>query len=150
MPFNTGDHVLVANFGRAIVRDVRNGGRYLVELKGRAMIATEAQLTRLEERRRQRGSAKVQAPTIGAADALPRTNAASSVDLHGMTAEEAVVAVDAFLNDAFLGSLDEVRIIHGRSGGRLRAAVHGRLRGMTAIRAFRLDPANPGVTIVSL
>jgi hypothetical protein len=32
MPFNTGDHVLVANFGRAIVRDVRNGGRYLVEL----------------------------------------------------------------------------------------------------------------------
>ena len=124
MPFNPGDHVLVANFGRAVVREVRNGGRYLVELKGRAMVAAEAQLTRVEERKRQRGSAKVEAPVIRAADALARTNAASS--------------------------LDEVRIIHGRSGGRLTAAVHERLRGLTAIRAFRLDPANPGVTIVSL
>jgi DNA mismatch repair protein MutS2 len=87
---------------------------------------------------------------MAAADALARTHAASSVDLHGMTTEEAVAAVDAFLNDAILASLDEVRIIHGRSGGRLKAAVHARLRGLTAIRGFRVDPANPGVTIVSL
>jgi DNA mismatch repair protein MutS2 len=150
MPFNPGDHVLVAHFGRAVVREVRNGGRYLVELKGLAMVATEAQLTPAEERRRQRGPAKVEAPVTGAIDARPRTNAASSIDLHGRTAPEAVAAVDAFLNDAILASLDEVRIIHGRSGGRLKAAVHARLRRLTAIRNFRLDPANPGVTIVSL
>jgi dsDNA-specific endonuclease/ATPase MutS2 len=33
-----------------------------------------------------------------------------------MTTEEAVAAVDALLDDAILASLDEVRIIHGRSG----------------------------------
>jgi dsDNA-specific endonuclease/ATPase MutS2 len=43
-----------------------------------------------------------------------------------------------------------VRFIHGRSGGRLRGALHGRLRQIAAVREFRLDPRNPGVTIVSL
>jgi DNA mismatch repair protein MutS2 len=150
MPFNPGDHVLVANFGKAIVRDVRNGGRYLVDLKGRAMVVTEAQLTRVQARTRQRGPSNVAEPAIAAANVVARTDAASSIDLHGTTTEEAVAAVDAFLNDAILASLDEVRIIHGRSGGRLKAAVHARLRGMPAIRRYRLDPANPGVTIVSL
>jgi DNA mismatch repair protein MutS2 len=146
MAFNPGDHVLVAHFGRAVVREVRNGGRYLVDLKGRAMVVAEGQLTRVDDRRRQRVGERV-AP---ATDALARTHAASSIDLHGMTTEEAVAAVYAFLNDAILASLDEVRIIHGRSGGRLKAAIHARLRGLTAIRGFRADPANPGVTIVSL
>jgi DNA mismatch repair protein MutS2 len=150
MPFNPGDHVVVAHFGKAVVREVRNGGRYLVDLKGRAMVVAEAQLTRVEDRKRQRGSARVEKPAMATVDGLARTDAASSIDLHGMTTEEAVAAVDAFLNDAILASLDEVRIIHGRSGGRLKAAVHARLRGLTAIRGFRLDPSNPGVTIVSL
>ncbi len=65
-----------------------------------------------------------------------------------MTAEEAVAAVDAFLDDAILASHTEVRIIHGRSGGRLRAAVHKRLRAISSVRSFRLDETNPGVTVV--
>jgi len=150
MPFNPGDRVVVANFGRAVVREVRNGGRYLVDVKGRAMVVAEAQLTPAEDRKRQGGTAKAAEPAIAAANVVARTDAASSIDLHGMTTEEAVAAVDAFLNDAILASLDEVRIIHGRSGGRLKTAVQKRLRGLTAIRGFRLDPANPGVTIVSL
>ena len=150
MAFNPGDHVVVANFGKAVVREVRNGGRYLVDLKGRAMVVAETQLTPADDRKRRRGSAKVAQPAIAGANVVVRTGAAPSIDLHGMTTDDAVAAVDAFLNDAILASLDEVRIIHGRSGGRLKAAVHARLRRLTAIRGFRLDPANPGVTIVSL
>ena len=59
-----------------------------------------------------------------------------------MTVEDAVAAVDAFLNDAMLASLDEVRIIHGRSGGRLRGAVRERLRRIVTVRGFILDPRN--------
>jgi DNA mismatch repair protein MutS2 len=150
MPFNPGDHVVVAHFGKAVVREVRNGGRYLVDLKGRAMVVGEAQLTPAKDRKRQRGSVKVAEPAIAAANVVVRTGAASSIDLHGMTTDDAVAAVDAFLNHAILASLVEVRIIHGRSGGRLKAAVHARLRVLTAIRGFGLDPANAGVTIVSL
>jgi DNA mismatch repair protein MutS2 len=150
MPFNPGDHVVVADFGKGVVREVRNGRRYLVDLKGRAMVVGEAQLTPAGDRKPRRGSAKVTEPAIAAANVVVRTGAASSIDLHGMTTEDAVAAVDAFLNDAILASLVEVRIIHGRSGGRLKAAVHARLRRLAAIRGFGLDPANAGVTIVLL
>jgi dsDNA-specific endonuclease/ATPase MutS2 len=41
-----------------------------------------------------------------------------------------------------------VRFIHGRSGGRIRSALHRHLRAFPSVRAFRLDPTNEGVTIV--
>jgi DNA mismatch repair protein MutS2 len=67
-----------------------------------------------------------------------------------MTTVEAIEALDAFLNDALLEDAGELRIIHGKSGGRLKAAVHARLRQQPSIRAFRVDARNPGVTIVQL
>jgi DNA mismatch repair protein MutS2 len=70
------------------------------------------------------------------------------LDLHGKTTAEALEALDAFLNDALLAGGGDARIIHGRSGGRLKAAVHARLRQVVSVRGFRLDPRNPGVTIV--
>ena len=140
--------MLVANFGKATVREVRNGGRYLVELKGRSMIVDETQLTAFEGRTRKKSAPA--APAVHVPETLARTDAASTIDLHGMTTEEAVAAVEGFLSEAILASLAEVRIIHGRSGGRLKAAVHARLRELPAVRGFRIDPANAGVTISSL
>jgi DNA mismatch repair protein MutS2 len=147
MPFNPGDAVHVAALGKGIVREVRNGGRYLVELKGRTLVAAASQLTLQDEPRQKRGRVTARATDQATAG---RRHAANSIDLHGMTADEAVATVDLFLNDALLASLEEVRIVHGRSGGRLRTAVHARLRQLPSIRAFRLDPSNHGVTIVTL
>jgi len=147
MPFIPGDPVHVAGLGKAIVREARNGGRYLVELKGRSVIVAESKLTPHEGQKRR--SERSTVPMTSEPTPV-RRHAAGSIDLHGMTANEAVAAVDAFLNDAMLASLDEVRIVHGRSGGTLRAAVHARLKQVGSVRAFRVDPSNPGVTIVRL
>ena len=57
-----------------------------------------------------------------------------------------MAAVDA----AIRAGHGRLRVIHGRSGGRLRGALHRQLRGLPPVRAFRLDPANDGVTIVEL
>ena len=54
------------------------------------------------------------------------------------------------LNEALLADVDVLRLIHGKSGGRIRAALHGRLRELPGVRGFRLDPHNEGVTIVTL
>ena len=148
MPFIPGDHVHIAALGKGIVRDVRNRGRYVVELKGRTMVVAESQLTAVEAAKaakQPKNSGEPQAP-----HPLERTHAAASIDLHGMTTDEAVSAIDEFLNDAILASLPEVRIVHGRSGGRLKGAVHARLRELPSVRAFRIDPRNAGVTIVTL
>jgi len=147
--FAVGDHVHVASIGKGVVREVRNGGRYLVEVKARQMVAVDAQLTPVEPRKQ--GEAVMPSHAASSIeDTGTRSYAASSIDLHGMTTDEAVAAFDAFLNDAILAGVAEVRVIHGRSGGRLKAAVHARLKVITSVRGFHLDRANPGVTVVTL
>jgi dsDNA-specific endonuclease/ATPase MutS2 len=149
MTFAPGDEVHIAALGKGVVREVRNGGRYLVELKGRSIVAAEAQLTAVSPRQRP-GTRNAHAPQTSLPDSPTRSHASTSLDLHGMTVEEAVPALDAFLNDALLAGQAEVRVIHGRSGGRLKAAVHARLKQLHVVRAFRVDPENAGVTIVAL
>lgn len=145
MPFAPGDAVHVAALGTGVVREARDGGRYLIELKGRSIVVSEGQLTPVTGQRRRAAQAPQHATELPS-----RSHAPTSLDLHGMTREEAASAVDAFLNDALLAGHAEVQVIHGRSGGRLKAIVHARLRQVSAVRAFRLDPRNPGVTIVTL
>jgi DNA mismatch repair protein MutS2 len=143
--FAAGDRVHVAALGTGVVREVRNGGRCLVELKGRSIVVDAASLEPARERRTQKPQV---VDTGGAGVGAPRLSA--SIDLHGKTAAEAIEALDAFLNDALIAGASEARVIHGRSGGRLKAAVHARLRQLPALGGFRLDPRNPGVTIVKL
>ena len=146
MIFRAGDRVHVAAFGKGVVRDVRNAGRYLVDVKGRAMLVDGSQLEPLQS------SARRGQPPSAATTALdPEERSVGrprSLDLHGLTVEEALAALDAFLNEALLDGEPEVRVIHGRSGGRIRAAVHRHLRELSVVRQFRLDPHNEGVTIV--
>jgi DNA mismatch repair protein MutS2 len=72
----------------------------------------------------------------------------ASIDLHGHSADEAVSALEAFVNDAILDGHSELRVIHGRTGGRVKSAVHIYLRRLSRVASFHLDPRNPGVTIV--
>ncbi len=154
MPFTPGAHVHVAHFGKAVVREVRNGGRYLVELKGHAVVVTESQLTAVEEPRaaKHRTGAGASGGSAGAGAPAPSSpsHAPSSIDLHGRTVAEAEADLDQFLNDALLAGHAEVRVIHGRSGGRLKSAVHARLRQLPSVRGFFVDRRNEGVTIVQL
>lgn len=142
MSLRPGAAVHVPALGTGVVREVRNGGRYLIEIKGRLLLVHEHQLEPVQDRKR-----KPPAPSGTVSRGEPAGRA--SLDLHRKTVEEAVDALDAFLNDALLAGHDEARVIHGRSGGRLKAAVHMRLRQIASVRSFRVDPLNPGVTIVS-
>jgi DNA mismatch repair protein MutS2 len=143
MAFQPGDHVHVAAFGRGVVREVRNGGRCLVEVKGRSMVVLETQLTPAGPGRRSSAAS----PPLP--EPLERSDAPATIDLHGKTREEAVAALDAFINDAILAGHSRVVVIHGRSGGRVKQAVHRRLKDLP-VRGFHLDTSNPGVTIVDL
>ena len=114
------------------------------------MIVPGEQLEPAEGERKGRKAAPAPSqPTDGAVSGhLPAPEAAASLDLHGKTVVEAMAELDEFLNDALLASLPEVRVIHGRSGGRIRSAVHARLRQLPPVRSFGVDPRNPGVTLV--
>ncbi len=144
--FAPGDRVLIVSLGTGVVRELRNGGRYLIEIKGGTMVVAGSQMKAAEPERKRKPAASDPAPP--GPGRVPSGSA--SLDPHGRTVPETIDALDVFLNDAFLDGRHEVRVIHGRGGGRLKAAVHKRLGQHASVRAFRLDPANPGVTIVSL
>ncbi len=149
MTFGPGDPVHVRALGKGIVREARNGGRYLVEIKGRSIVVAGTELAPSEPARPPRRAKPSVADTLAPPVVEPATRS-PSLDLHGTTVDEGLDALGAFLNTALLDGNAEVRIIHGRSGGRLKAAVHARLKRMASIRSFGLDPRNPGVTIVRL
>src|SRR5687768_16990391 len=122
MGFSPGDLVHVAGLGKGTVREVRNGERYLVEVKGRSVEVRGDQLTVQAAPRKAARRPTARTPP----DAPPRPHPVS-LDLHGKTVLEALDAVGEFLNGALLAGSSEVRIIHGRSGGKIKSALHQQL-----------------------
>ena len=72
------------------------------------------------------------------------------VDLRGMDTVEAVCALSLYLDSAMRANLKQVRIIHGKGTGAVRAAVHQELRHCKFVKTFRLGvygEGEDGVTI---
>lgn len=65
-------------------------------------------------------------------------------DLRGMTVEEALAAVDKYLDDAVLAGLSQLRVIHGKGTGALRRAVAEALAHDRRVVRYRLGEAGEG------
>lgn len=79
--------------------------------------------------------------------------AISEIDVRGMTAIEAIMAVDNAIDGAVLMNINQLTIIHGKGTGVLRREIHAHLKGNKAIRTFRLGvygEGESGVTIAEL
>ena len=74
----------------------------------------------------------------------------SEVDLRGMDSIEAISVLERYLDEAMRSNLKQVRIIHGKGTGTLRAAVQQELRKNKYVKKFRLGvygEGEDGVTI---
>ena len=79
--------------------------------------------------------------------------ASPEVDLRGMSADEAIGALDIFIDNALMGKLSSVRIIHGKGTGVLRKAVGQHLKRHKRVKSVRLGvygEGEDGVTIAEL
>ena len=72
------------------------------------------------------------------------------INLLGMTADEAISALDKYLDDAYISHLTQVRIVHGKGTGVLRKAVSDHLRRMGIIESYRLGEIGEGDTGVTI
>lgn len=73
------------------------------------------------------------------------------IKLLGMTVDEALGALDKYLDDAYLAHIPQVRIVHGKGTGALRTAVHNHLKRTRYVKSYRLGAfgeGESGVTIV--
>ncbi len=100
-----------------------------------------------------------------AEEAAPRKKAAGSkvaladkqvsmeCDVRGMNVEEAILAVDLYLDNCIMHSLKQVQIIHGKGTGVLRSGIQAHLKKHRAVQEFRLGrygEGEDGVTVVTL
>lgn len=75
------------------------------------------------------------------------------IDLRGTTVDEAILALEKYLDDAALAGAGEVRLVHGKGTGALRQGIQKYLRGHRGVKSFGVAPfseGGEGVTVVTL
>jgi len=80
-----------------------------------------------------------------------KQNVPFELDLHGMRVEEMLSVVEQYLNDALLGDLPYVRLLHGVGTGALRKALHEYLKTHPLVKKYHYgtpEEGGGGVTIV--
>ena len=73
------------------------------------------------------------------------------INLIGMTVDDAVARLDKYLDDACIAHLQQVRVVHGKGTGALRAGIHRHLKQLKNVKEFHLaefGEGDAGVTIV--
>ncbi len=75
------------------------------------------------------------------------------ISLRGMMVDDALDALERYLEKAYLAGLPFVRIVHGKGTGKLRAAVREALRGHSYVKSFEEGgekEGGEGVTIAKM
>jgi len=88
-----------------------------------------------------------------AAAKLRTVSVSPELDIRGMMTDEAVPLVERYVDDASMGKLKSVTIIHGKGTGVLRQAVAQCLKRHKLVKSFRLGmfgEGETGVTVVEL
>lgn len=151
-PLHAGDPVWLPMWGiRGVVLSWPEGGDLVEVQAGRMTLKVPpSQLAPVRGADPARGSRHTPAGEI-------RLNSShdmsTELNLIGQRVEEAIPALDKYLDTAVVAGLPRVRIIHGKGSGRLRAAVHERLTSYPRVKAF--VPCTPneggwGATLVEL
>lgn len=81
------------------------------------------------------------------------TNFKQQIDVRGMRGEEAIQAVDRFIDDAMVLGYQEVSILHGRGDGILRRYIRDYLRQYHYIKALKNEHeerGGDGITLATL
>lgn len=160
-PIVVGDRVRLRSFGSEGVVDKLNGDEAEVRVKSLRFREKVANLDLLEP------AATPARPETGRRSRLQQVSRGTEVHLRapdddnllaelnviGRRADEAVDATDKFLDEAFMNSMNHVRIVHGHGTGALRRAIADLLRGHPHVARFAQAPPDQGgagATIVEL
>ena len=151
-PAQKGDTVELVSMGaKATVLSVNKDGSLQLQA-GILKISAKQEEVRVVEGETQ--AQKDVRRIIAKAEHTLRTAAVpSQIDLRGMMTDEAIAALEGFLDTAMMGKLETVTIIHGKGTGAVRSAVRAyckRSRYVKSFRPGRYGEGEDGVTVAEL
>ncbi|HET7263246.1 MAG TPA: endonuclease MutS2 [bacterium] len=153
-----GDRVLVASLGRPGIVRAEADARGDVEVQvGTMKMRVPLDDLRRDERdagaREERVAAEARADALAADAGLSAAAVPASIHLRGMTVDDAILALDKYLDEAEIAGLPFVTVIHGKGTGTLRRALHEFLTHHPHVASYRLGgegEGGSGATIVRL
>jgi DNA mismatch repair protein MutS2 len=144
-----GDTVLVAPFHqRGTLLSEPEGGRVQVQIGAMRMTVPYANLRRVVEAR-----APAPATALTQRRMQMRQSLSPEIMLLGMRAEQAMEALDTYMDNACMAGISPVRVVHGKGTGALKKVVWDYLQGHPHVGSFRLGEdgeGGGGVTVVQL
>ena len=153
-PLAAGDTVLLVSLGKEGTVITPPDKRGLVEvLSGTARMRVKIKELRLVEKPKAKRPASPTVSRPGGAESRMNASANTRCDLRGMTADEAILTLDSFIDAMLMAGIGEFTVIHGKGTGVLRKAVSDHLRGNKFVKSYRLGAygeGENGVTIVTL
>ena len=147
-PLKVGDAVLIRSIGEGEVLEL--GNKILVQ-SGILKTRVKPEDLRLIKPKKKEASParRMLRRTTSRAD----SDVTTELDLRGQTVDEALANLGMFIDKCLLNNISEIRIIHGKGTGALRAAVGEELRHHPNISEYRLGvygEGENGVTIAKL
>lgn len=145
--FKVGDEVFVHKFGQKghIVEKISEH-EYQVQIGIMKMKVERDQMEKVHREPVKQVAARASVKTSSEPTKL-------ELDLRGQTIDEAMIAVDRYLDQAVLSGYHQVSVIHGKGTGQLRKGVQDFLRKHRSVKQLRLGGAGEGgsgVTVVEL
>ena len=150
--FHLGDsvHVISLNLD-GIVRSLPNQKNEITVQMG--ILQSTVKISDVEIVKEEKKQSKQQKTAQYRTSVNKSMNIKPEINLLGMTVDEAVTALDKYLDDACLSHLNQVRVVHGKGTGALRKGIHEYLKRQSYVKSFRLGEfgeGDAGVTIVEL
>ena len=149
-----GDNVLIFDIDKkgVVLQPENSSGEVLVQA---GIIKTKVKIDNLRLEKSENVIKPVRPLTRNTRNtrSVATVSATTEVDLRGMTAIEAIMELDNAIDNALLGNIGQITIIHGKGTGVLRKEVHLHLKKHKAIREYRLGvfgEGESGVTIAQL
>ncbi len=96
---------------------------------------------------------KVESTSYISSSGSPLSDIKPEIDLRGQTANDALIMVDKYLDDAYRAHFELVSIIHGKGTGVLRSVITDMLRHHPHAKSFRpgkFGEGEAGVTVVEI
>lgn len=150
-PFKVGDSVLIFDIDKdaeILSINEKDGTAYVQA----GIIKTKVKLSNLRLNK-EKPKVTVQTSRKRNMPSKMDTNPTTEVDVRGETAMEAIMDVDAAIDNAVLMNINQLTIIHGKGTGVLRAEIQKYLRTHKNIKSFRLGnfgEGDAGVTICEI
>ncbi len=82
-----------------------------------------------------------------------RLNFKPEIDIRGQRVEEAITKITAFIDEAIMFEVSQLRILHGKGHGILKQSIRDYLRSEPMVRSYKdehVDFGGAGITVVNL